>query len=60
VGLRGVADRGSWERVATLGSRPYVDTAMGRARSVEKGERLLLTVVETAAMLGVGRTTAYD
>ena len=33
---------------------------MGHVAAVEKGERLLLTVVETAAMLGVGRTTAYD
>ncbi|TML92216.1 MAG: helix-turn-helix domain-containing protein [Actinobacteria bacterium] len=33
---------------------------MGHARHVVKGEPLLLTVVEAAAMLGVGRTTAYE
>ena len=33
---------------------------MGHARRVVKGEPLLLTVVEAAAMLGVGRTTAYE
>ena len=33
---------------------------MGHARRVEEGEPLLLTVVEAAAMLGVGRTTAYE
>jgi excisionase family DNA binding protein len=33
---------------------------MGHARRVEEAERLLLTVVEAAAMLGVGRTTAYE
>jgi excisionase family DNA binding protein len=33
---------------------------MGHARRVEESERLLLTVVEAAAMLGVGRTTAYE
>jgi excisionase family DNA binding protein len=32
---------------------------MGHARGVKGGERLLLTVVEAAA-LGVGRTTAYE
>jgi excisionase family DNA binding protein len=33
---------------------------MGHARPVEERERLLLTVVEAAAMLGVGRTKAYE
>jgi excisionase family DNA binding protein len=33
---------------------------MGHAHGVAEGERLLLTVVEAAAMLGVGRTTAYE
>ena len=33
---------------------------MGHARHVVKGEPLQLTVVEAAAMLGVGRTTAYE
>lgn len=33
---------------------------MGRARTVEHDEALLLTVVEAAMLLGVGRTTAYE
>jgi excisionase family DNA binding protein len=33
---------------------------MGSVAKVEERERLLLTVVEAAAMLGVGRTTAYE
>ncbi len=33
---------------------------MGHLGSLEERERLLLTVVEAAAMLGVGRTTAYE
>ena len=41
-------------------SRPYVGYSMGHARRVVKGEPLLLTVVEAAAMLGIGRTTAYE
>ena len=33
---------------------------MGHVAEVEERERLLLTVVEAAAMLGVGRTKAYE
>ena len=33
---------------------------MGHARRVVESDPLLLTVVEAAAMLGVGRTTAYE
>ena len=33
---------------------------MGRVSNLEEREQLLLTVVEAAAMLGVGRTTAYE
>ena len=33
---------------------------MGHLAEVGERERLLLTVVEAAAMLGVGRTTAYE
>lgn len=33
---------------------------MGRTAKVEGRQQLLLTVVEAAAMLGVGRTTAYE
>jgi len=33
---------------------------MGHLAEVEERERLLLTVVEAAAMLGVGRTTTYE
>jgi excisionase family DNA binding protein len=33
---------------------------MGPVAKVEERERLLLTVVEAAAMLGIGRTTAYE
>ena len=50
----------SEKRVALSGSRAYVDTAMGHLAEVEECEPLLLTVVEAAAMLGVGRTTAYE
>jgi excisionase family DNA binding protein len=38
----------------------YVGTSMGHLARVEERERLLLTVVEAAAMLGVGRTKAYE
>src|SRR4051812_43085162 len=37
-----------------------VGTSMGHLAEVETRERLLLTVVEAAAMLGVGRTKAYE
>jgi excisionase family DNA binding protein len=33
---------------------------MSQVATVEERERLLLTVVEAAAMLGVGRTKAYE
>ena len=33
---------------------------MGHARRVVKSDPLLLTIVEAAAILGVGRTTAYE
>ena len=33
---------------------------MGHVAEVETRERLLLTVVEAASMLGVGRTKAYE
>jgi excisionase family DNA binding protein len=33
---------------------------MGHVAEVEARERLLLTVIEAAAMLGVGRTKAYE
>ena len=33
---------------------------MGEAAGVREGDRLLLTVAEAAAMLGVGRTKAYE
>ena len=33
---------------------------MGHLAEVEEHERLLLTVVEAATMLGVGRTKAYE
>ena len=33
---------------------------MGQVARIEGREQLLLTVVQAAAMLGVGRTTAYE
>src|SRR3954452_14158837 len=46
--------------IAIRGTRAYVDTTMGHVTRVEERERLLLTVVEAATMLGVGRTKAYE
>lgn len=38
----------------------HVVSVMGDAARVREGDRLLLTVAEAAAMLGVGRTKAYE
>src|SRR3954452_11881428 len=46
--------------IAIRGTRAYVDTTMGHVTRVEEREQLLLTVVKAAAMLGVGRTKAYE